>query len=105
MTSLQLLDGELRVSGDLTAQSVTSLYSDCSRYSGQYVRVNLQGVERTDSAGLALLVHWYKTEQITSNKIKFLQYSRPAYATGSARWLDRHHSGIVYSMYTGPCFI
>lgn len=49
----------LEVSGDLTLESVAGLYQQSRKlFPGEIRSVDLSGVSRIDSAGLALLLEW-----------------------------------------------
>jgi phospholipid transport system transporter-binding protein len=54
-------DGAVRLNGDLTFESVPLLYREMERRlpsSGPVRTIDLEGVTRADSAGLALLLEW-----------------------------------------------
>jgi len=54
-------DGTVRLSGDLTFESVPLLYREMERRlpsAGPVRTIDLEGVTRADSAGLALLLEW-----------------------------------------------
>jgi phospholipid transport system transporter-binding protein len=56
--------GAVRIEGDLTVETVPQLYRDGRRLiaqSGEELRMDLAGVARADSGGLALLVDWLAT--------------------------------------------
>jgi phospholipid transport system transporter-binding protein len=54
-------DGTIHISGDMTFSSTPGLYREFeSRFQslGPEMEINMEAVERTDSAGLALLLEW-----------------------------------------------
>ncbi|RZU97890.1 STAS domain-containing protein [Spiribacter vilamensis] len=62
MTPVQLLGTaphDLRIEGDLTAEGVGALLETLPVDSGAH-RVSLAGIDRVDSAGLALLIEWQR---------------------------------------------
>jgi phospholipid transport system transporter-binding protein len=59
-------DGSVRVTGDLTFESVPLLYREMERRlpsSGPVRTIDLRGVTRADSAGLALLLEWQSRQR------------------------------------------
>jgi phospholipid transport system transporter-binding protein len=67
-------DGTWRLVGDLVFGNVSSLLKAVgSRFSGsKTVRIDLAGVTRSDSAGLALLVEWLRESERAGKSIAFL---------------------------------
>jgi phospholipid transport system transporter-binding protein len=67
-------DGDWRLTGDLVFGSVSGLLKEVgSRFSGEdTIRIDLAGVTRADSAGLALLVEWLRESERRNNTIHFL---------------------------------
>jgi phospholipid transport system transporter-binding protein len=62
----------LRVSGDLTLDSVARLYQDSrSLLPGEISAVDLNGVSRIDSAGLALLLEWQAAARKGNTTLSF----------------------------------
>jgi phospholipid transport system transporter-binding protein len=59
----KVADGQYEVQGELTMYSVPSLARDArtmlSRLQGN-IRISFSGVERVDSAGLALMIDWMR---------------------------------------------
>jgi len=54
-------DGTVRLNGDLTFESVPLLYREMERRlpsAGPVRTIDLEGITRADSAGLALLLEW-----------------------------------------------
>lgn len=66
-------DGRLLVSGELSMDTVPGLLQQESLQAGDddEIRVDLQGVERADSAGVALLIDWQRTANQQQRKIRF----------------------------------
>jgi phospholipid transport system transporter-binding protein len=76
MKSAQLVktdDGCLLVSGDLSMDTVPELLKQGHLQSGSDgdIRVDLQGVERADSAGVALLIEWQRAANRQQHTIHF----------------------------------
>jgi len=68
-------DGDvLRIQGELTFATVTALLRQSKPLfdaGGERVEVDLAGVERSDSAGLAMLVEWMRLAQACGCAIAF----------------------------------
>ncbi|MBI3773829.1 MAG: STAS domain-containing protein [Gammaproteobacteria bacterium] len=62
---LRLAEGEFRLEGELSFKSVPILgdQEDVLFNSGDTVICDLSGIERSDSAGLALLMSWMRAAQ------------------------------------------
>lgn len=76
MKSAQLVktdDGRLLVSGELSMDTVPELLKQghLQRGADGDIRVDLQGVERADSAGVALLVEWQRAANRQQHTIHF----------------------------------
>ena len=67
-------DNRLVVEGELDFTTVVALLGDAQPLfdAGSEVRIDLQGITRSDSAGLALLIEWMRTAQRLGKAIKFL---------------------------------
>jgi anti-anti-sigma factor len=63
---------EVRLSGDLTARTVTELFRKSPDFSESVYSVDLQDVDEVDSAGLALLVYWKSCADAAESGIKFV---------------------------------
>ena len=67
-------DGALRIDGALDVSSVSTLWQQ----SGGHMpcdggaTLDLSGVTRTDSAGVALLVHWVREQQGRDGRLRFV---------------------------------
>ncbi|MEM6511828.1 MAG: STAS domain-containing protein [Pseudomonadota bacterium] len=66
-------DGQFALTGDMTFTTVESILDDSGRQFGQHTRleVDLSGVTRSDSAGLALLLEWITWANHTVREIRF----------------------------------
>ena len=67
-------DDRLVVEGELDFTTVVGLLGDARPLleAGTDVRIDLQGITRSDSAGLALLIEWMRTAQRLGKAIQFL---------------------------------
>ena len=67
-------DDRLVVEGELDFTTVVALLGDAQPLleAGTDVRIDLQGITRSDSAGLALLIEWMRTAQRLDKAIQFL---------------------------------
>ena len=68
-------DGVLAVRGALTFATVPDLYPQSEawmRDSAGPVAVDLQDVQRADSAGLALLVEWLRLARASGRELRFI---------------------------------
>lgn len=65
--------GRLRLSGELTFSTVSGLWrrTDLLLQAGPRVEVDLSGVTRADSAGLALLVGWLSRARAAQVELRF----------------------------------
>lgn len=63
----------VRVSGELTFETVREAVSQTDRLfqSLKILDIDLSGVSRSDSAGVALLIHWIRTSNESNKKIIF----------------------------------
>ena len=78
-------DGRLELCGDLNFDTVPGLWRDCARcFSGQdKLDIDLAGVERADSAGVALLVECMRQAHQSGKTIRF--FNMPAQMLALAR--------------------
>ena len=77
MTDAQLVeneDGSWLLQGELDFDSVLSVlqHAGVNMLGKSPLRVDLKGVSRADSAGLALLVEWLRESEIAGNSIEFV---------------------------------
>jgi len=65
------------VSGELTFTTVNSVLNEIGRLVGSSfeLKIDLSGVTRSDSAGLALLVHWMRAAKQAKKTVGFSSYS------------------------------
>ena len=69
-TSLESNNGISVVKGDLTFETVPQII-DSDIMTGDRVVIDLSGVTRSDSSGLALLVHWFRLGKSQSISVEF----------------------------------
>lgn len=67
-------DGNWLLQGDLDFASVPSVlrHADVNMLGKGAITVDLKGVVRSDSAGLALLVEWLRESEMAGNTINFV---------------------------------
>jgi phospholipid transport system transporter-binding protein len=67
-------DGSWLLQGELGFMSVPSVlqHAGVDMLGKEQITVDLKGVNRADSAGLALLVEWLRESEIAGNTIKFV---------------------------------
>jgi phospholipid transport system transporter-binding protein len=83
--------GKLQVSGELTFATVSGLLGQSRSLfanAGEGIEVELSGVERADSAGLALLVAWMRLAASQGNRITFHHLPEQMRAIAAASDLD-----------------
>lgn len=83
--------GRLQVSGELSLRTVPQLWHTAEgliREAGR-VEIDLRGVSRSDSAGLALLVEWMRQAREAGKEIRFLNIPRQMLAIARVSSLDR----------------
>ncbi len=78
-------DGRLEIHGELSFASVPGLWRDCQAQctSGTAIDVDLGQVQRSDSAGLALLIEWLREVQRHGGSLRF--FNIPAQMLEMAR--------------------
>jgi phospholipid transport system transporter-binding protein len=78
-------DGRIRVSGELSFKTVPALVLESQDYfkNGNGLDVDLAGVSRADSAGVALLIEWQRQAQKQKKSISF--YNIPSQMLAIAR--------------------
>lgn len=92
----QLQPGEYALTGPLTFESVPLLWQEELRLVGQQPRVilDLSGITRTDSAGLALMIEWMRKARQQNGRILFrnvpMQLRAIAGATGVGHLFAGH---------------
>jgi phospholipid transport system transporter-binding protein len=88
-------DGNWKLAGDLVFGNVSDLLKEVgSRFSADTaIRVDLSGVSRADSAGLALLVEWLRESERRDKSISFLNMPEQMRSIARVCGLDRILSG------------
>lgn len=94
---LEAGQGALRLSGDLTFATVSALLEESQGVfdnAGEDLRIDLSGVHRADSAGLALLIEWLRAARRSGRSLEFhavpAQMLAIAEASGLAEILSLH---------------
>jgi phospholipid transport system transporter-binding protein len=65
-------DGQLQVNGELSMATVPALLAQHPlRNLAGVINIDLSGVERADSAGVALLIEWQRTARQRQQTIQF----------------------------------
>lgn len=88
---LEQAGGEVHVSGDLTFATVTALWRDSRPLlaaGGAQLQIDLAGVGRADSAGLALLVEWLRSARAAGTELVFLAVPAQLLAIASASGVE-----------------
>ena len=71
-TSIEILDGLVRVRGPLTLTTVEPLLGDAKhRFDGPEVHVDLSAVTEADSAAVALLLAWMRDAAVGGRRVRF----------------------------------
>ena len=72
MGTIDSSNGTIRVSGDLTFDSVPGMVAKTPKFTdGGKIIVDLSGVEKADSAGLALLLGWIRNSRNAGSELHF----------------------------------
>ncbi|TCK17566.1 phospholipid transport system transporter-binding protein [Thiogranum longum] len=84
-------DGRLEVHGELSFDSVPGLWRDCREtcVAGDDVDIDLGQVQRSDSAGLALLIEWLREAQRSGARLRFFNIPPQMLEMARASGLDR----------------
>ncbi|HEY9199063.1 MAG TPA: STAS domain-containing protein [Gammaproteobacteria bacterium] len=84
-------DGRLILEGELSFATVTRLNGAALELLGEAdaIRIDLQGIDRSDSAGLALLVDWMRTAHRLGKPIQFLNIPQQMLAIARVSSLDQ----------------
>lgn len=86
-------NGRFRVAGDIGFANVTQLLGESRvlfSHPADSLLVDLGGVGRADSAGLALLLEWMRLAQAAGKSIRYRQIPAQLLAIAHASNLDRH---------------
>lgn len=83
-------DGRLVLDGELSFVTVARLFVDARQLLGEAedIRIDLQGISRSDSAGLALLVEWMRSARRLGKPIQFLNIPQQMLAIARVSGLD-----------------
>ena len=83
-------DGRLLLSGELDFTTVTRVNGEALKLlqDADSIRVDLQGIVRSDSAGLALLVEWMRAARRLGKPIQFLNIPHQMLAIARVSGLD-----------------
>lgn len=84
-------EGRLLLEGELSFKTVVKLLADFQALpdQGNEIQIDLQGVSRADSAGLALLVEWMRNAQTLGKSIRFLNIPQQMLAIARVSSLDQ----------------
>jgi len=89
-------EGRLEIHGELSFASVPALWRECRAQcaAGNAIDIDLGQVQRSDSAGLALLVEWLREAQRSGANLRFFnipaQMLEMARASGLEQILPLH---------------
>lgn len=87
--SLESVADEIRLVGEISHQSVLNVIdADFDFAQNKDVVVNFAGVERSDSAGLALMVHWARLAKKANATIRFSKVPEKLLALAKMSNLD-----------------
>lgn len=84
-------DGQFKVSGEMTFATVTGLLAQSRELFAQAsgsIEVELEAVERVDSAGLALLIEWMREARTQGKTIRFSRLPAQMMAIATASDLE-----------------
>ena len=84
-------DGRLEIRGELSFASVPALWRDCRAQctSGGTIDVDLAQIQRSDSAGLALLIEWLREAQRSGASLRFFNIPGQMLEMARASGLDQ----------------
>ena len=84
-------DDRLVVEGELDFTTVVRLFDDVQPLlgAGADIRIDLQGITRSDSAGLALLIEWMRAAQRLGKPIQYLNIPPQMLAIARVSGLDQ----------------
>lgn len=84
-------DDRLVVAGELDFTTVVRLFDDVQPLlgAGADIRIDLQGITRSDSAGLALLIEWMRAAQRLGKPIQYLNIPPQMLAIARVSGLDQ----------------
>lgn len=88
---IRLEEGKMQVNGELTFATVTALLGQSRALfqgAGEHIEVELSGVQRADSAGLAMLIEWMRLAASQGSSITFFHLPEQMKAIAEASDLD-----------------
>lgn len=91
-------DGHFALRGDMSFDTVEQILRASDKLFDRHteIEVNLSGVEKTDSAGLALLLHWIAWSEHSEKNIRFAETPAKILAIAQTTevddWLKRSYS-------------
>jgi phospholipid transport system transporter-binding protein len=71
VSELQITGHSILPKGDLVAEKIRSLYEQSPTFESADYEIDLSEVKKSDSAGLALLVYWYRQAGDKNGRIVF----------------------------------
>ena len=71
MSELQITGQKISPKGDLVAEKIRALYEHSPIFGSADYEIDLAEVRKSDSAGLALLVYWYRQAGDKNGRIVF----------------------------------
>ncbi len=71
MVMIATKGAEIRLTGDLTTQTAAEDFRHTPVFSEPLYRVDLQKIDKIDSAGLALLVYWKTRAKASVSELEF----------------------------------
>jgi len=71
MATIVLQDNQIEVSGDLTVETITKVFEKPLNFNESSYRMDLMNLGPCDSAGLAMLIHWYALAKKSSVDLEF----------------------------------
>lgn len=91
MSNLQvevLGGGNVRVAGEITFFTVNEALSFNVLSKTDQVKINLGGITRSDSAGLALMIHWMREAKKAGVDLSFEEIPENLFALAKVSYLD-----------------
>ena len=81
-------DGNVQVSGEITFFTVNQALSLDILSGRKNIKINFSGVTRSDSSGLALMVHWLRQAKQQGVEMKFENIPDKLLALAKVSYLD-----------------
>lgn len=84
-------EGSFRLSGELSFKSVPAIWRRGLEafISAPKIEIDLQGIKRSDSAGLALLIEWQRLAMKANKSVSYLNMPAQMLAIARASSLDQ----------------